>query len=151
MLKARIAVIGKGTAAELKKFRLKPAVVAETETAAGLFAALMKVYGEDLKGKKIFFPRSSLPNPYLRDELIKQGASVEEIAIYENKKPQKTEHSFDRIGKVFFTSPSTVNHFLSDYGIIPQDWQILCKGPVTHEALKKAGYQSEVLVYDEIS
>jgi len=112
--------------------------------------ALLKTYGERIKTKKILFPRSALPNPYLRNELVKYGAVVEELVIYENRKPAKANYPFQRIGKIFFTSPSTVNNFLSDYGIIPQEWQILCKGSVTREALKKAGYESEVFVYDEI-
>ena len=150
LAKTDIAVIGKNTADELTKGKIKPSLIAGTETAEGLLKSLIQKYGAGLKGKKIFFPRSNLPNPYLRDELTKRGATVNEIAIYENKKPHQTHPPLHRIGKIFFTSPSTVKNFLSDYGMIPQGWQILCKGPVTKEALKKAGYASEVLVYDEI-
>lgn len=147
--KIDFAVVGNDTAKELKGHSIRPKVVADLETGEGLLQALAKQY--DLKGKSILLPRSSLPNPYLKDELIKRGARVAELTIYENKKPPKKGLSFDTINKVLFTSPSTVKNFLSDYGLIPKNWQIYSKGPTTRQALKDAGYESEVLGYDAVS
>ncbi len=143
------AVVGVDTKLELEKHKITPKVVASPETSQGLFAALAKSY--DLRGKKILFPRSSLPNPYLKEELIKQGAKVVELPVYTNKKPKKRNFPLKYVNKVLFTSPSTVQNFLADYKSIPQNWQILSKGPYTRKALEEAGYQSEVLKDDEIS
>ena len=107
-----------------------------------MLSALDKAY--DLKCKKILFPRSSLTNPYLKDELTKRGCEVNEVAIYQNTKPEKRDLPTIPISKVIFTSPSTVKNFLEDYGSIPPDWQILCKGPKTSAALKAARYPDTV-------
>ena len=94
----------------------------------------------DLKGKRILFPRSSLPNPFLKEALIALGADVSEITIYENIKPPKRDLPSVNIDGVIFTSPSTVRNFLIDYGRIPKTWQIMAKGPVTLKTLQEAGY-----------
>ena len=94
----------------------------------------------DLKGKRILFPRSSLPNPFLKDALSVYGAIVEEIIIYGNTKPAKRDLPSAGIDGVIFTSPSTVQNFLNDYGTIPAPWQIMAKGPVTLKTLQDAGY-----------
>lgn len=143
------AAVGQDTAKELRSYRIDPKVIASVETSEGLLANLLKEY--NLKDKKILFPRSALPNPYLMDELKKRGAEVTELTVYDNKKPTKADISFEHVDQVFFTSPSTVKNFLEDYGTIPSHWKILCKGAPTQKALKDAGYESEVLIYDEIS
>ncbi len=143
------AAVGQDTAKELRSYRIDPKVIASVETSEGLLRSLTKEY--NLKDKKILFPRSALPNPFLKDELTKQGAEVTELTVYDNRKPEKADISFERIDQVLFTSPSTVKNFLEDYGVIPGNWKILSKGAPTQKALKDAGYESEVLIYDEIS
>ena len=92
----------------------------------------------DLKDKRVLFPRSSLPNPFLKEVLRAQGAIVDEITIYENTKPPKQELPSIKIEGVIFTSPSTVRNFLMDYGTIPASWEIIAKGPVTLKILQAA-------------
>ena len=94
----------------------------------------------DLQGKRILLPRSSLPNPFLKEALNAGGAHVTEITIYENTKPPKRDLPSVRIDGVIFTSPSTVRNFLTDYGRIPASWQIMAKGPVTLKTLQDEGY-----------
>ncbi len=138
------AVVGKDTAKELKKFKLTAKVIAHPETGEGLLEALTRAY--DLKGMKILFPRSSLPNPFLKTELTRRGALVTELTVYENQKPPIKDFSFQGVDKVIFTSPSTVKNFLEDFGMIPHHWQIFAKGPVTQKVLAEAGYESEILI-----
>jgi uroporphyrinogen III methyltransferase/synthase len=138
-------VIGKGTADTLRGFDIEPKYIAEDETSEGTFATLKKHY--NLKGKRILFPRSSLPNPFLKTELEKSGAIVHEVAIYVNTKPAKRPLPKQPVDMVFFTSPSTVVNFLKDYDRIPDHWRIGCKGPATQKALQQHGYQSEMIIY----
>ncbi len=142
-------VIGPKTAQTLRENGIEPKVISKVETSEGLLSELRKRY--QLKGMRILFPRSSLPNPFLKDSLTKDGAMVREVTIYDNTKPPKRDFSFQDVTKVVFTSPSAVKNFLSDYGAIPKTWRILCKGPVTQKALKDAGYESEVFNYDAVS
>lgn len=139
-------VIGKTTADELKHFGFTPVFIPDDETSQGLFS-LMKEK-TSIAGEKFLFPRSNLTNLYLKERLIKDGAEVVEIAIYENAKPRKRILPEENIDKVIFTSPSTVRNFLDDYQTIPNSWKILSKGILTKKELEEAGYKSEGFIYE---
>jgi len=140
------AAVGQDTAFVMEQYGVRARFIPAEETGVGMVAAL--AVNCDLKGKKILFPRSALPNPYIKEELTKQGAAVTELAIYTNTKPEKRELPADPADKILFTSPSTVRNFLQDYGQIPANLKILSKGPKTAEALQAAGYVSEILVFE---
>ncbi len=140
----KIITIGKYTAAALRELGLEVNVQAQNETSSGLLTALKDTYS--LQGQRILFPRSSLPNHYLKDHLQRLGSIVDEITVYQNLKPHKRElPDHGLIEGIIFTSPSTVNNFLEDYGHIPSPWRIYAKGIVTMNTLEQAGYKSEVL------
>jgi len=144
-LKAKnFLVIGQSTAQALSQYPFKRVLIAQTETSEGLLKRIVNAF--DIKGKKILFPRSSLPNSTLKEELTKLGAHVEELTVYQNTKHPKRDLPFEGIDKILFTSPSTVRNFLQDYHEIPGQWKVLSKGPVTRQSLKEAGYESEVLI-----
>jgi uroporphyrinogen-III synthase len=134
-----IAVIGQRTLKALQEHDIKVTVVSGQETAQGLFKAITRQMA--VRGKRILFPRSSLPNPYLKKALRSRGATVKEITIYTNTKPAKRKLPSVDIDGVIFSSPSTVRNFLKDYGTIPSSWQIMAKGPVTLKTLKDKGYK----------
>ncbi len=138
------AVIGRHTARILAGFGITPQIMATEETAQGLFKA---VDGQVvLQGKKILLPRSSLPNPFLKEALEGKGAVVAEWTVYFNSKPEYRDLPSDAdISGIVFTSPSTVTNFLEDYESIPGHWEILAKGPVTEQTLKQAGYTAKVI------
>ncbi len=138
----KFAVIGRRTQMALEKSGIEADLVSPEETAQGLFKAMSLRW--TLKGKSILWPRSNLPNPFLKEALQAQGAEVTEITIYENTKPAKRALPEIKIDGVIFTSPSTVRNFLTDYGIIPNSWKILAKGPVTLQTLQASGYQDAV-------
>jgi len=133
-----MVVIGHETAAALKKAGLKPDLEALDESSLGLLTAMKEKYG--LKDKSILFPRSSMPNPFLEDELTRLGSLVQAVTVYKNTKPAKRDLPKETIDKVIFTSPSTVRNFLDDYGDIPDDWLIYSRGRLTSRILQKAGY-----------
>lgn len=141
--KKTFVAIGETTAAALGRYGITPALTAEEETSEGLYKEMTAKFS--LKGKRILFPRSSLPNPYLKENLTKAGAVVVELTVYQNTKPRKRPIPQENIRQVLFTSPSTVRNFLEDYGQIPKEWGILSKGIVTSNYLKKAGYENEML------
>ena len=133
-------VIGKNTAQALRQYHLEPALISSIETSEGLLEAIVNRY--DVRGKRILFPRSSLPNPLLHDALTKKGARVDQVAVYQNTKPPKRALPQEGIERIVFTSPSTVQNFLKDYGAIPGHWKIISKGPRTSRALREAGYSA---------
>ena len=138
-----ITVIGKHTQGLLHEYGINAHIIASYETAQGLFNTLNKV--TQLKGRKILFPRSELPNPFLKEAFIKEGAEVFEHAVYHNTKPVHRPLPNVPVSGIIFTSPSTAVNFLKDYGTIPKGWEILSKGPVTEAALKQAGYTSVIM------
>jgi uroporphyrinogen III methyltransferase/synthase len=138
------AVIGGNTALALSPYGIVPRVIAPLETSEGMLAAMIQTF--QLKGRHILFPRSSLTNPYLKNELDLRGGVVTELPIYDNVKPQRRDLPLERIDAVIFTSPSTVRNFLTDYRQIPQSWHIFSKGPHTQRYLAGEGYSSEILL-----
>ena len=96
----------------------------------------------ELRGRKILFPRSALPNPYLKQKLTGQGARVDELTVYDNTPPAKRPLPVPEatIDQVVFTSPSTARNFLAAYGTIPRYWKISSRGAVTSAFLREAGY-----------
>ena len=135
--------IGRRTQEALEQCGIKPLIVGTSETAEGLLDAIVKAM--DVKGKRMLFPRSSLPNPFLKQALIERGAHVSEVTVYENTKLPKRDLPNAAIDGIIFTSPSTVKNFLTDYDRIPLSWDILAKGPVTLKALQDAGYLCRIV------
>lgn len=139
-------VIGVDTEKQLNVYGFSAALVACDETSEGLFKQMKQSFS--LKGRSIVFPRSSISNPYLRQQLLKAKAVITEMVVYKNIKPPYRELPFEEVDHVIFTSPSTVKNFLVDYDKIPKQWTILAKGRHTQKSLREAGYLSEVLVHD---
>jgi uroporphyrinogen-III synthase len=137
------AAIGSHTAQALLDYDVHPHMIASEETSEGLFKDLQNKF--DLKNKFIVFPRSALPNPFLKKALTKAGARVKEVTVYKNLKPAKRRLPKESIDAIIFTSPSTAVNFLKDYGKIPPSWEILCKGPVSQKALLKFGYKAKII------
>lgn len=137
------AVIGAHTAQALLDKGVHPKLIATEETSEGMFRELKKRMV--LKNKEMFFPRSSLPNPYLKTALTKVGAKVHQVTIYKNSKSPRRPLPDIEIHAVVFTSPSTVEAFMNDYGRIPPSWEILCKGPASQRALAKYGFSARIL------
>lgn len=140
-----LVVIGKDTAQAVMDADYTPRYIASDETSRGMLELLTKNY--EVKGKRILFPRSNLPNPFLKTELEKRGAEVTQLTVYVNAPTEKAELPTGHVDKIIFTSPSTVNSFLDKYQSIPAGWTILSKGPVTQQALRDHNYESEMMIY----
>ena len=132
--------IGQATAGALAKEGVSVALAASVETSEGLFQEMTEKL--ELRGRKILFPRSVLPNPYLKQKLTGQGARVDELTVYDNTPPAKRPLPVPEatIDQVVFTSPSTARNFLAAYGAIPRYWKISSRGAVTSAFLREAGY-----------
>lgn len=138
--KKTLVAIGQSTAKALAREGVPAALTASVETSEGLFQEMAGKF--KLRGKRILFPRSALPNPFLKRNLTKQGARVDELTVYDNTPPAKRPLPVPEaaIDEVVFTSPSTARNFLAAYGRIPRHWRILTRGAVTSAFLREAGY-----------
>ncbi len=132
---AKIAVIGQSTRNKLNMYGINADLIPQDESSRGLIEAFKR---EDLKGKKIFIPRSNLSDKGIKTLLEEQGAEVIASVAYNNIMPDNLPDldlsSFDEI---MFTSPSTVRNFKKRYGKIPVDITVKCIGNVTKMEFEK--------------
>jgi len=110
---AQIAAIGQTTKDKLLSFGITPDLIAKNESSLGLLEAF-KNY--ELKGKRLFIPRSNLSSVELVSNLRAKGATVSAIIFYKNSiADHLPEINFDNFDEIMFTSPSTVRNFIKKY------------------------------------
>lgn len=131
----KIAAVGNSTAKKLLDFGIRADLVPKNESSKGLLERFRK---EDLKGRKMFMPRSDLSDKGLENGLKRLGAVVTSSHAYRNimseDLPDLELSNFDEI---MFTSPSTVRNFKKRYGKVPKGIKISCIGDVTLAEAKK--------------
>lgn len=143
----RIAVIGKKTEEVLKEKGFKAEFVPS--------AYVTEVFTEEFlpmvpSGSKVLIPKGNLAREYISTSLSNHGVLVEEIVIYETYMPDDSREKLakmlaeDEMDILMFTSPSTVNHFMS----VVKEYQleshiercvISCIGPITEKKLQAFG------------
>jgi uroporphyrinogen-III synthase len=153
--KLRIAAVGPVTAETARRAGLPIDYVAETHTGVGL----AKELGSQLRGAKVFLPRSDRANPDLPAALERHGAKVTEVIAYRTLRPTGEEQKKVRdiaegaADAVLFFSPSAVQYFAEVFGseqlrALQDKLAITAVGPVTANALREAGVQRAVLAGD---
>jgi uroporphyrinogen-III synthase len=148
----RIAVIGKKTEEVLQGKGLKAEFVPSayvTEVFTDEFLPMVP------SGSKVLIPKGNLAREYISASLSNHGVLVDEIVIYETYMPDDSREKLakmlteDEIDILMFTSPSTVDHFMS----VVKEYQleshinrcvISCIGPVTEKKLREHGLQVHI-------
>ncbi|HEX7928572.1 MAG TPA: uroporphyrinogen-III synthase, partial [bacterium] len=156
---ARLAAVGKGTAAALEGVELEVAVTPEKQQAEGLLAALKPALQP---GDRVWLPRAEEGRESLSDGLRAAGFEVTMTPVY------RTIPTTDGLGPVadalygrkldwlIFTSPSTAVNF---FKLIPEGLQdqvvrgdlqnpaprVACLGEVTAWAVRELGFRVHVV------
>lgn len=142
----RIATIGPETARAVADLSLHVQAVPEEYRAE----ALVTVLG-DVRGRRILLPRAAEARAVLPNELQSLGARVDEIPVYETRRPQTTRTeelrellSQAQVDMVTFTSSSTVRNFVAAFPRenLPQllaRTRIGCIGPITADTVREYG------------
>ena len=145
---ARLAAIGRATAAALRDRGLAADTVAHSEHAGGLLAALLDA--GPLAGERVLLPRSRLADDTLPAALRAAGAEVTAVTAYRNvpvENPVRADLAC--LDAVLFTSPSTVQAFRRVYGHrLPRSLALWCRGPRTRHAAEAAFGRSDPLPPD---
>ena len=90
------------------------------------------------KKGRVLIPRSNIALPIIPDGLKALGFDVETVTAYKNQMPANAKKvSLEKIDKIIFTSPSTVDNFVKLYGGIPKDKILETRGVVTEKRLKE--------------
>jgi uroporphyrinogen-III synthase len=127
----RTAVVGSATAHKLAEYHIHPDFMPCTFSGEALAAGL-----GDLTGQQILLPRARLGRPQIVAKLLRQGASVTEISLYDTVTAVPVPGALDQLAAGFdaitFTSPSSVRGFLQISGTRPGESAVVaCVGPVT--------------------
>ena len=130
-----VAAVGNSTSNRLSDFGISADLVPKIESSDGLMEEFKKV---DLKGKKIFLPRSDISDKGLENALTALGALVTACFAYRNAMPNDLpDIDFSNFHEIIFTSPSTVKNFVKRYGKLPEQAKIKCIGDVTLKEAKR--------------
>lgn len=142
----KVATIGPETARAVNDLSLQVHAVPEEYRAE----ALVTVLGE-VRGQRILLPRAAEAREVLPKELRALGAQVDEIPVYETRRPQTAETEKVRvllaraqIDMVTFTSSSTVRNFVAAFpeenlSELLQTTRIGCIGPITADTAREYG------------
>ena len=135
---ARLAAIGRGTAAALRGRGLAVDIVARAEHSSGLLAALRDA--GTLAEERVLIPCSSLADDTLPGALRATGAEVTAVTAYRNvPAPNPVRVDLSSLHAVLFTSPSTVEAFRRLYGNkLAPGLALWCRGPRTLRAAEAA-------------
>jgi len=133
--KIKIAAIGNSTASRLLDFGILADLVPKNESSQGLIGEFRKI---DLRGKKIFLPRSDISDKGLSEAFKKLGAKVFTSFAYRNIIPKDLpDLDLNFFHEIMFTSPSTVRNFSKRYKKLPKKLEINCIGDVTRREAKR--------------
>jgi uroporphyrinogen III methyltransferase/synthase len=141
----KLAVIGSGTAAALKKYGLQPDVVPATYQAEDLAAAL-KPHLQP--GARVLLPRAAVARSVLPETLQSWGAQVTVVPVYQTVQDDAAKAELlaalhnKTIDYITFTSSSTVTNFLKlidQHTELLADVQLAAIGPITKHTCAQAG------------
>jgi len=131
----RIAAIGNSTANKLKEYGVIADLVPQKECSEGLLSEFKKT---NIRGKKVFLPRSDIADKGLTEGLKKLGAKVHSYVAYKNVMPDNLpDLDLNFFDEIIFSSPSTVRNFIKRYGIPTPKIKIRTIGPVTKKEAQR--------------
>lgn len=135
-IKGEFCSIGPATTKAIRARGVIPKITSGEFVAEALFEEMKKHVS---KGDTVLIPRSKDARSFLVDELVKLGALVDEVHIYETQEGKIGNiDSFVDVDTVIFTSPSTVKNLISIVGLDNiKTKECIAIGPITGKELDK--------------
>lgn len=146
---ARIAAMGAGTAAELKKYGLMVDVMPRKAVAEELIAEFDRKADEfgGVAHTTMLWVHAEKARDVIYKELMKRKAIVDECIAYDVEPADAQKAALllaDGADVITFTSSSTARHFAEMGLCLPEGCRIASMGPVTSAALRELGMQPTV-------
>ena len=150
---ARIAAVGPGTAAELKKHGLMVDIMPQKAVAEELVAEFDRK-GDEYGGVAnvtMLWVHSEKGRDVVYKELMKRQAIVDECIAYntvpETEDPTGARERMQTEGAdvITFTSSSTVRNFMAMGVPLPENCKVASIGPVTTATLREFGIQPDIV------
>lgn len=131
----KVISVGPTTTQSLIRHGISPFFESPTESATGIVTFFAQ---QQSKQEQILLPRSVQGIPYLPEELIKQGYTVHDVAVYgTSPNPLAQKVDLNLFNKIVFSSPSCVKAFVLLYGQLPTHCQLVARGESTYQELIK--------------
>lgn len=146
---ARVAVLGAGTAEEVRKIGLTPDIIPTLALADQLVVAIDGGIARSHIGpRRVLFPRSNRALPTLKRGLMDRGFHVVDPVVYETSDCDATNKDLAILRRGFdvilFCSPSAVQRFTT-LGIGVGNALVGCIGPTTAESARDAGQLPDIV------
>ena len=152
---ARLAAVGPATAEAAASAGIEVSYIATKHHGV----ALAEELAAEVKGKRVFLPRSDRANPDLVELLNRHGAIVSEVVAYKTVAPDQAVLSDARaalrqpVDAILFFSPSAVHHLqdiLGNEKVLELSRQAVFAaiGSITASALHRANVQRVLLAED---
>ena len=134
---------GAGTDAELRRQGVASDILPARDFSAKGLVARLKPEGSKLKGLRVLRLRSAKAGHSVATAIRRQGASVEDVVLYDNVPVRREGCPLPPCDAVFFASASAVEAFLDQYGAKAlARKELYVMGEPTRRALVKARISS---------
>ena len=133
-----IAAIGPSTAQKLRQLDISVDLVPDNHVIEGL----LEEFPEAPPGGRVLIPRAAVARNLLPKTLKSCGWLVDDIEVYRTIIPVKEDKTVELLKSadaIIFTSSSTVQNFISMFGLgnIPE--LVVSIGPITSQTIRHAG------------
>jgi uroporphyrinogen-III synthase len=131
LLQNKCISIGPVTSQALRSLGVEPFCEASESTQEGVIHVLQSMLGSL---SYVFYPRSSLARPILREYLAGQKICHEILDLYDTLyQAPDPKPSLQEIEEIFFTSPSTVEGFFRIFHEVPEGMRVTFQGSITQK------------------
>lgn len=154
----KLCAIGTRTAATIRSHGMKVDIVPEQFNAEGLLEAMTresKAKNKNLDGIRILLPRAEVAREIFPQRVRELGGKIDTPVAYRTVKPEKHGKRLKRflkegrIAVATFTSAATFANFIDMMGddamVLLKQAEIAAIGPVTREAINKAGLAVSIM------
>ena len=100
-----------------------------------------------MTNKNVLLPQAKVASKELSEGLIKLGAAVEIVPVYQTVEIEPEDVDFGHIDKILFTSGSTVRAFIKKFGKVPPHIKACCLGFPTQAVAKENGIDADILLH----
>ena len=134
-----IVSIGSTTTRTLQQLGAWDVLKTETDNSYGVIDFFASHFTPKDHHRRIIIPRSDLALNVITEGLAKLGFdNVCPVTAYHNRMPEDARKvDLTGIGRIVFSSPSTIDNFIKLYGFLPDDIQLCTRGKITENHLKE--------------
>ena len=134
---SKVVSIGPTTTEALNRMGVEEGIQVEPDNRYGVIDWFKK-NRQASKHSRILYPHSDLSPRDIAEALSDQGYEVEDLIAYRNTMPSNPRRvNLSHFKRIVFTSPSTIDNFISLYGQLPEGVEFITRGPITQAHLNQ--------------